>query len=216
MTKGLGNRPAEIFGLSISSEKQSTIEGRSRVLEEIALHYFGDICNLVSFSGVTLPGAGRVDYVLARHKLMKTEMDDFVLVDFQNDFSDEIEQTILNKSIIYKAWNVKGYWVIPEYIFGNLVKRFSFGISDYDPTHTCRFAAHDFTTQDDCLTFTLSRYVSAAIDELYHLHNTPDLPNKDKFVKNLSTRLQSELLGDLVKLTRSLNDHQNRLSPTQI
>lgn len=55
------------------------------ILEDIALHYFGDQDNIVTFPGVSLPGFGSIDYVLARHKLMSCVIDDFVTVELQSD-----------------------------------------------------------------------------------------------------------------------------------
>lgn len=66
-------------------EEQGSIEGISRVLEDIALHYFGDFNNTVVFSEVKLPNVGNIDYVLVRHKPMKPEVEDFVSVEFQSD-----------------------------------------------------------------------------------------------------------------------------------
>jgi len=66
-------------------EEQGTIEGVSRVLEDIALHYFGDFDDTIAFSEVKLPNVGSIDYVLVRHKPMKAEVEDFVPVEFQSD-----------------------------------------------------------------------------------------------------------------------------------
>ncbi|MFQ5612363.1 MAG: NotI family restriction endonuclease [Anaerolineae bacterium] len=66
-------------------EEQGSIEGISRVLEDIALHYFGDFNNTIVFSEVRLPNVGSIDYVLVRHKPMKPEVEDFVSVEFQSD-----------------------------------------------------------------------------------------------------------------------------------
>ncbi len=55
------------------------------VLEDIALHYFGDLDNITTFAGVPLPGFGSIDYVLAHHKLMSSAIDDFVTVELQSD-----------------------------------------------------------------------------------------------------------------------------------
>ena len=66
-------------------EEQGLVEGVSRVLEDIALHYFGDFNNTVIFSEVRLPNVGSVDYILVRHKPMKPEVEDFVSIEFQTD-----------------------------------------------------------------------------------------------------------------------------------
>jgi len=66
-------------------EEQGSVEGVSRVLENIALHYFGDFNNIVIFSEVRLPNVGSIDYVLVRHRPMKPEVEDFVSVEFQSD-----------------------------------------------------------------------------------------------------------------------------------
>mgnify|MGYP001607131864 CR=1 FL=1 len=66
-------------------EERGSIEGIPRVLEDIALHYFGDFSNVILFPEVKLPNVGTIDYVLVRHKPMKAEVDDFVTVEFQTD-----------------------------------------------------------------------------------------------------------------------------------
>lgn len=177
----------------------------SHILEDIALHYFGDLSNLIPFSKVKLPPVGRTDYVLARHKPMQAEIDDFVLVELPLDSNQDFEQTILNKGIICEAWNIKSYWIFPENVYANLVKRFGFIKSDYHPLHACRFVLYDLIPQGDLLTLTPTRYASATIDEIDHLPGISNVPSKDKFVQNLNARLRTELLGGLAKLTRRIN-----------
>jgi hypothetical protein len=80
-------------------EEQGSIEGVSRVLEDIALHYFGGFNNAIVFSEVRLPKVGSIDYVLVRHKPMKPEVEDFVPVEFQSDSTTgtgELVQGILD------------------------------------------------------------------------------------------------------------------------
>lgn len=66
-------------------DEQGSIESVSKVLEDVARHYFGNFDNLVAFSEVRLPNIGNVDFVLARHKPMKPEVEDFVSVEYQAD-----------------------------------------------------------------------------------------------------------------------------------
>ena len=66
-------------------DEQGSIEGVSRVLEDVSMHYFGSFDNIVAFSEVRLPNIGNVDFVLARHKPMKPEVEDFVSVEYQAD-----------------------------------------------------------------------------------------------------------------------------------
>src|SRR3989304_2918119 len=66
-------------------QEKGNVEGTPRVLEDIALHYFGDLSNVIYFPEVKLPNIGSIDFVLVRHKTMKAEVDDFVLVEFQTD-----------------------------------------------------------------------------------------------------------------------------------
>lgn len=66
-------------------DERGTLEGVPIVLENIAMHYFGDINNTVIFSELALPGMGRIDYVIVRHKPMTREVDDFTTVEIQSD-----------------------------------------------------------------------------------------------------------------------------------
>ena len=65
--------------------ERGALEGVPIVLENIATHYFGDINNTVIFSELALPGVGRIDYVIVRHKPMTREVDDFTTVEIQSD-----------------------------------------------------------------------------------------------------------------------------------
>jgi hypothetical protein len=60
-------------------EERGTIKRVSRVLEDIALHYFGDFNNTIPFSEIKLPNVGTIDYVLVRHKRMEAEVEDFCI-----------------------------------------------------------------------------------------------------------------------------------------
>lgn len=209
-------------------EERGTIEGVSRVLEDIALHYFGDFNNVISFAEVKLPKIGAIDYVLVRHKQMKAEVDDFIAVEFQADSTsstgqivqalrdffagddvvqrkysfnintyDTIKRSItqmLNKGIVYESWNIKGYWVMQEYIYANLVGRYGLKQKGYSPEHASRFALYDFVPKGDILALTAPRFISTTVDEVFEaMKNNPGLPNKGKFVEALNVKLQAKL-----------------------
>jgi hypothetical protein len=209
-------------------EEPGRIEGVSRVLEDIALHYFGDLDNVIPFAEVKLPNVGTIDYVLVKHKPMQASVQDFVMVEFQadsttstgqlvqglQDFVDGVDiqkQTyrfgmntydtikrsmtqLMNKGIVYEAWNIKCYWVLQEYIYANLVKRYGFKTDGYAPEHASRFALYNLRPKGGRLTLTPSRYVSTTVDEVYSaMKNNPGLPSKDKFVKTLDAKLKVKL-----------------------
>ena len=209
-------------------EEPDTLEGIPRVLEDIALHYFGDFNNIIPFSEVKLPNVGTIDYVLVRHKPMKAEVEDFVSVEFQADSTtgtggivqgirdffggkdvsaqtytfnmntyDTIKRSmtqLFNKGILYEAWGTKCYWAIQEYIYLNLVKRYGFKSDGYDPDHASRFMLYNLVADGGGLSLVHSRLISTTVDELYQaMRNNPGLPNKDKFVETLSTRLKAKL-----------------------
>ena len=52
-------------------EEIGSTEGVPRVLEDIAVHYFGNTDNTVVFSEVRLPNVGNIDYVIIKHKPMQ-------------------------------------------------------------------------------------------------------------------------------------------------
>jgi len=66
-------------------EERGSIAGVSRVLEDIAGHYFGSTDNTVVFSQVRLPNVGNIDYVIIKHKPMQSTVDEFVAVEIQSD-----------------------------------------------------------------------------------------------------------------------------------
>jgi hypothetical protein len=209
-------------------EERGSIQGIPRVLEDVALHYFGDFENVIPFPEIKLPKIGSIDYVLIRHKPMKAEVEDFVAVEFQSDSTtgtgglvqglkdfvagrdltktsykfgmntyDTIKRSmaqLLNKGIVYEAWDVKGYWVIQEYIYSNLVKRYGFKQSGYASAHASRFALYDLVRKGGRLSLTPPRFISTTVDEIYQaMRNNPGLPDKDKFVAALNTKLRARL-----------------------
>lgn len=210
-------------------EEQGTIEGIPRVLEDVALHYFGDFNNVIAFSEVKLPNIGNIDHLLVRHKPLKAEVDDFVAVEFQTDSTtgtgslvrslidffdgqnlqaqhykfgmntyDTIKRSmtqLLNKGIVYEAWNVKCYWIIQEYIYTNLANRYGLKNEGFVPEDASRFALYNLVgTDDDRLTLTLTRYVSTTVDEVYQaMRRNPGHPDKDKFIQMLNVRLRAKL-----------------------
>ncbi len=66
-------------------EERGSLEQTPRVLEDVALHFFGDLNNVIPFAEVRLPNVGSIDYVLVRHKPLRAQVDDFVTVEFQSD-----------------------------------------------------------------------------------------------------------------------------------
>ncbi len=100
-------------------EEQGTIEGVSRALEDIAVHYFGDFNNTIVFSEVKLPNVGNIDYVLVRHKPMKAEVEDFVSVEFQSDSTTSTGGLIQAINDFFEGHNV------PE-------QTYKFGMNTYD------------------------------------------------------------------------------------
>jgi hypothetical protein len=100
-------------------EERGTIEGIPRVLEDIALHYFGDFNNVIPFPEVKLPNVGTIDYVLVRHKPMKAEVDDFVTVEFQTDSTTGTGQIVQG---------------LRDFVAGRDVQKqsYQFGMNTYD------------------------------------------------------------------------------------
>ena len=209
-------------------EERRTNGGVSRVLEDIAQHYFGNTDNTVVFPEVRLPNVGNIDYVIVRHKPMQPVVEDFVAVEFQSDSTtgtgelvrglqdfiagrdvasesyrfgsntyDSIKRAmtqLMNKGIVYEAWNAKCYWVIQEYIYANLVSRYGFKTDGYSPEHASRFALYDIAPNRGLLTLTSTRYISTSVDEVYQaMRSNPALPRKADFVRNLNDKLQLTL-----------------------
>ena len=209
-------------------DEPGSIEGVPKVLEDIALHYFGGFDNTVVFSEVRLPNVGNIDHVLVRHKPMKPEVEDFVSVEFQSDsttstgglvqgireFSeghdinsrsyrfgmntyDSIKRAItqlMNKGLVYEAWDAKCYWVIQEYIYENLVDRYGFKSHGFSSSHASRFALYDLVPVGDSVDLKSTRFVSTTVDEVYQaMRKNPGMPTKDDFVSSLNAKLRLKL-----------------------
>jgi hypothetical protein len=101
---------------------------------------------------------------------------------------------LMNKGIVYETWNTKCYWVIQEYIYANLVRRYGFKEDGFSPQHASRFALYNLIPEGDRLALHPSRFISTTVEEVYQaMRNNPGLPSKDKFVKHLNARLQLRL-----------------------
>lgn len=100
-------------------EEQGNSEGIPQVLEDIAIHYFGDLSNVIYFSEVKLPNVGSIDFVLVRHKPMKAEIDDFVPVEFQTDSTTGTGQLVQGLKDFMKGDDIRE-------------RRYAFGLNTYD------------------------------------------------------------------------------------
>lgn len=56
---------------------------KQTVFRDVALDYFGSTNDLLLFGEVKLKSIGSFDYVLVRHRPMSSEVEDFVIVEFQ-------------------------------------------------------------------------------------------------------------------------------------
>jgi len=101
---------------------------------------------------------------------------------------------LLNKGIVYEAWDIKCYWVIQDYIYANLVNRYGLKQEGYLPEHASRFALYDLVQEGDRLHLMPSRFISTTVEEVYQaMRNNPGLPDKNGFVKTLNAKLQARL-----------------------
>lgn len=101
---------------------------------------------------------------------------------------------LLNKGIVYEAWAIKGYWVIEEYIYTNLVNRYGLKAEGFAADQASRFALYRFARHDALLTLTPTRYVSTTVDEVFQaMRRNPGLPDKDRFVDVLNIKLHAKL-----------------------
>jgi hypothetical protein len=80
----MGVCSAHVNGHAVAICPRRFLEGQT-VFRDIALDYFGSTNDLLLFSEVRLKGIGSLDYVLVRHKPMSSEIDDFVVIEFQTD-----------------------------------------------------------------------------------------------------------------------------------
>ena len=179
-------------------EEKGSIEGIPLAEENIALHYFGELKNLVTFSEMKLPNYGTINFVIARHKPFKAEIDDFIPVELRA-FSPEntarrFLAQVFDKGIVYENWGVKSYWVIQEYIYANLVKRYGLKQEGYSEEHASRFALQEFSSAGNKLSLQSTRIVSTSVDEIYRsMRSNSGLPNKGQFVAALNEKLKARL-----------------------
>ena len=116
---------------------------------------------------------------------------------FGTNTYDTIKRSVtqlLNKGIVYEAWGIRCYWVIQEYIYANLVKRYGLKTEGYSPEHASWFALYNLKQKGNRLTLTPSRFVSTTVDAVYQaMKNNPGLPNRERFVQVLDAKLKAKL-----------------------
>lgn len=213
-------------------DERGSVDGVSKVLEDIARNYFGNLNNIMTFSEVKLPNVGIIDHVILRHRPLKPEVEDFVAVEFQSNSTtgtgglvesmrdfldgrdisarsykfgmntyDSIKRTVtqlMNKGVVYENWGTKCYWVIQEYFYKNLVRRYGFKSSGFSEADSARFALYNLVPGDDRLVLRFKQYISTSVDEVYRaIRNKPDMPKKDDFVKHLNAKLQIKLKASM-------------------
>ena len=101
---------------------------------------------------------------------------------------------LMNKGIVYEAWDAKCYWVVQEYIYANLVSRYGFKTDGYNPAHASRFALYDIVPNRNRLSLMPTRFISTSVDEVFRaMRNNPAMPGKDAFVSGLNKKLQLTL-----------------------
>jgi hypothetical protein len=82
------------------------------VFRDIADHYFGSLSNLLVFAEARLSGIGSFDFVIVRHKPLSSDIEDFVIVEFQTDQTtgtgklvEALEDFIQRKRFVEKTYN---------------------------------------------------------------------------------------------------------------
>ena len=105
---------------------------------------------------------------------------------------------LLNKGLVYEAWGAKCYWVFQEYIYRNLVHRYSIKIDGYSSTDASRFALYDIAPEGDRLVLTSTRFLSSSVNEFFQaMRDNPLAPSKDRFIELLNRKLDARLRAQL-------------------
>lgn len=113
---------------------------------------------------------------------------------------DSIKRTItqlINKGIVYEKWGSKCYWVMQEYIYNNLVKRYSMKADGFNSKDASRFTLFNLVSVGDVMELQFSKFVSVTVEEIFQaMLNNPGLPDKDSFVEKLGEKLRLRLSVD--------------------
>ena len=91
----------------------------SKVLEDIAAHYFGDFDNIMPFPKAQLPNVRSIDFVLVKRKPMKPEVEDLVSVEFQSDSITSTGALVQGITDFLQGHNLRG-------------RSYKFGMNTYD------------------------------------------------------------------------------------
>ena len=114
---------------------------------------------------------------------------------------DSIKRTVtqlMNKGVVYESWGTKCYWVIQEYFYENLVRRYGFKPRGFSEADSTRFALYNLVPRDGRLELTFKRFISTSVNEVNRaIRNKPDMPKKDDFVEHLNAKLQIKLKASM-------------------
>lgn len=84
------------------------------VFKDIADHYFKDRNNLLVFSEVGLRGTGNFDYVMVKHRQLSSQIEDFVIIEFQTGQTTSTGKLVDGLKAFMKGEDVEG----KKYNFG--------------------------------------------------------------------------------------------------
>jgi len=101
-----------------------SINGIPSGLENIALHYFGELKNLVILSNIKIPGYGAIDFVIVKHKPFQADIDDFVPVELCASLPTCTAELIQGLKDAMSERNVPATFYDVGIDFGRTAKRF--------------------------------------------------------------------------------------------
>jgi len=99
---------------------------------------------------------------------------------------------LLNKAVVYEAWQIKNYWVMQTYIYENLVRRYGFKTEGFDVADSTRLMLFELMpNQPQHLSLQLENVVSTSVSEVFTaIRHNPNAPAKDVFVSTLNNKLR--------------------------
>ena len=152
-----------------------------------------DFC-LVEFQSDSTTGTGKL--VNALQDFMKEKE----LLDVSYRFGMNTYNTIklsymqmLIKGQVVEAWNKKIYWVMQDFVYNNMVKRFNLIDLEYNKYDNSHYHIYDLDMNNHLYNLTLKEKKSTTVSNLIKAFTHQPTPSIDTFVNKLEEKIKLKL-----------------------
>lgn len=97
---------------------------------------------------------------------------------------------MLIKGQVFEKWNKKIFWVMQNFVFDNMAKRFCLEELEYNSKHTTQYHIYDLVRNKDKYNLKLVLKKSSSIANLLKAFTHQPIPSKDEFIDLLEEKIK--------------------------